>query len=95
VNFVAKCLLGLMRRYSLIGILQAHLWLLLHLPWILAKRQSVRREFRRNEREIIALMSGRMTNGESTVGRFVDRVSVAYCRIVGLRTIETLPGRAR
>jgi GT2 family glycosyltransferase len=88
LNLPAKLLFGLTRRYSLTGILQAHLWLLLHIPEILAKRYTVHREFRRDEKEVIALVSGRMTNGESAIGRLIDRLSIAYCRAVRLETIE-------
>jgi GT2 family glycosyltransferase len=80
------------RRYSFRAMVRAYWELVRGLRQILQKRKTLRQEFRADEREVIALLSGRLTQGESLLQRMADTMSLAYCRLVGIRTYEILRG---
>lgn len=88
-NVMAKVLISVFsRRWSLLGLLRAYWWFLTNVRTIHEKRQVLRRQWKISEEHVITLMSGKLTNGESVPGRFLNMLSLAYCRLVGLKTIE-------
>jgi hypothetical protein len=88
-NFVAKCAAGIVaQRYSLLAILWAHFEIVVRIPWLIRKRKLLRNNFRVREGVVISCMSGRITQGENTVGRALDHIALLYHRLVGLKTIE-------
>jgi hypothetical protein len=95
LNIAAKAAGALAGRYSPSGILQAYAWLLSHPRVIARKRESVRKDRRVGDEEVVGWMTGRLTNAETTLQRFVDWISLAYCRAVGLRTLEFFPPETR
>ena len=68
--------------------IQARLWLLRHAAWIRSRRKQVQAERRVTDHEILQLMSGRLTMLENTGGRFVNFLSLSYCRLARLQTVE-------
>lgn len=89
INFFGKLLSVLIeRRYSTLGILRAHGYFISHWRSIKEKRSRLRADFRVDERDIIQKMSGRISNGEGRLAKILDLLSLFYCRVVGLRTIE-------
>lgn len=93
-NMLAKLFVSAFSgRYSLAGILKAYFWFPMHLSWLFKKRRDLRRERTCQEHEILSLMSGKLTNGESAAGRLLNSASVFYCRMAGLRTIEIDRGK--
>lgn len=95
-NGLAKLLLGLLgRRVSFLGLMRAYGWLLFHPLIIARKRKALRVNQKVNEREVIQLMSGKLTNGDSGAARFLNSLSLLYCRLVGLKTIERTPMQFR
>ncbi|MEW6510660.1 MAG: glycosyltransferase family 2 protein [Bacteroidota bacterium] len=95
-NLVAKLMLGaLTRRHSLPGLLRAYWWLVAHPVEIAQKRRRMRAERRVNEREVISWMTGKLTNGETLPGRILNAVALAWCRLVRLKTVESLPAGLR
>lgn len=88
-NVVVKMFYALFsKRLSAIGILRCYAWLLLHLPAIRNKRRVLRREKMVPDATVIRAMSGRVSNGEHLAAEIANFCSLAYCRLVGLRTIE-------
>lgn len=75
-------------RWSFLGVIQSHVWLVTHPFTILAKRRALEVEKRVPERDVIAAMSGKLMNGENFVERAINACSLAYCRLAGLKTIE-------
>jgi GT2 family glycosyltransferase len=98
VNFFARLLMlafQLMsfrkqRRKSFIGVLHAYLWLASHVPLILEKRRSLQKEKKVDDDSVLAWMSCKVANGENLGSRFLNAAAFAYCRFVGIRTLEVL-----
>ncbi len=89
INCLAKlfgALLGL--KYSFIGLLKAYSWFFNHIPLVLKKRKNLLMERKTDETEVIRYMTAKLTNGESSIGKLINVISIFYCRIVNLRTIE-------
>lgn len=89
LNCSAKILLALLgRKYSLNGLLHAYGWFLIRIPTIMRKRSALSREKRVPDSEVIARMTGKITNGETLPGKIVNSIALAYCRLVRLKVIE-------
>ena len=82
-------------RYSAVATLQAWVWLSRHGAAISAKRKALRREFAVPEAEVVAWMTAHVTNGESIPGRVLNALATAYCKALGVRTLESLPRGTR
>lgn len=98
VNFFARLLMAAFksmrfrrqRRKSFIGILHAYLWLATHVPLILEKRRAVQMEKKVDDDRVLAWMSCKVANGENLGSRFLNAAAYAYCRLLGIRTLEAL-----
>lgn len=91
VNLVGKILLSLLpTKYSLTGILKAYGWLLWNVAQIKVKRRKLRAEQRRDDAAVLAMMTGKLTNGESALGAAVNSLSLLYCRFVSLPVREVV-----
>ena len=89
INLAMKIVVSIFsKRYSVRAILKAHLWFVTHVNDIRKKRFVIRSEQRVNEKEIIAVMSGKLFNGENIFEKIINTCSLVYCRIVRLNTIE-------
>jgi len=96
LNALAKSIASLgSSKYSTRGVLLAYGWLVAHPARVLRKRRVLRGEHTVDEREVISWMSSRLTGGETGMARLVDSLSTLYCKLVGLKTVETLPSGAR
>jgi GT2 family glycosyltransferase len=95
-SFVARSMLAVLslvmldmrRRRSLLGILEGYLWLPFHIRKLMQKRRVIQNEKRVEDEDVIALMSCKVTNAENSLGRSLNRVAFAYCRLLGIHTIE-------
>ncbi len=67
------------------GLMLAHLWVLFHLPTVAQLRSRYRSQMRVADEEVLSQMSGRL-RGE---GGFVNAITVAWCRIMGIPCYET------
>jgi GT2 family glycosyltransferase len=95
-GLVAKFIASLTRgHYSFGGLLRAYSWLLTHREWIRQKRGELQHDFKVPEKDVISWMTSWVTNGESAGGAFVNAIATAYCKLVGLDTIESLPHGTR
>ncbi len=89
VNCIVKCFASLLgMKYSMSGLLKAYAWFVFHIPMIVNKRRALQTERKVEEREVIRYMTGKLTNGESLIGKMINSISLFYCRIVNLRVIE-------
>ncbi len=82
-------------KYSLPGLIRAYFWPVMHPGYLRRRRKVLRGERRVPEREVLGWMTGRMTSGESVLGRAMNAFSIGYCRVVGLPTIERVPAGSR
>ena len=95
-NLAAKSIASLISgRYSLAAVCRAHAWVVAHPRIILRKRRALRTGFTAKDSDVTTWMTARVTQGETIPGRFANTVAMAYCRIVGLKTIEALPPGTR
>jgi GT2 family glycosyltransferase len=89
INCIAKIFASLLgMKYSFIGLLKAYGWFVIHIPLIINKRRALRSEQKVEEAKVIRYMTGKLTNGESTVGKLLNAISLLYCRIVNIKVIE-------
>lgn len=88
-NAIAKLIISVfVTRWSFAGLVQSYLYLLIHPYLIYRKRAGLKPHKKLNEQTIIALMSGKLTNGEKAFEKVLNAISLIYCRVVGLKTIE-------
>ena len=78
-------------KYSLAGLLRAYTWLLAHPGSILRKRRALVSYRRVQDADVTSWMTADLTNGESPLGRAVNGLARAYCRLARLRTLENPP----
>jgi GT2 family glycosyltransferase len=96
MNFITKMVVAsVSASYSLLAVLWAHLWIVFHIPTFTKKRKVLRRQFTVDEQDIISWMTARVANGETTPGMIANALSTRYCRLVGLKTIESMPAGTR
>ncbi|MCK9409376.1 MAG: glycosyltransferase family 2 protein [Bacteroidetes bacterium] len=89
INAVVKCCASLIgMKYSIRGIVRAYGWFFVHRDLIKQKRATLLLERKVDEKEVIRYMSGKLTNGESIIGKVINTISLAYCALVGLKVIE-------
>ena len=89
LNCLAKLFASLLgMKYSSFGLIRAYSWFIFHIPTIIDKRKALQKERVVNEKEVIRYMTGKLTNGESSIGKLINAISLFYCRIVNLQTIE-------
>jgi GT2 family glycosyltransferase len=96
-SFAARCVLAVLsslmlekrRQKSLLGVLQGYLWFPFHTKNLIQKRRAIHEEKRVKDEEVIALMSCKLTNSENPLGRILNRVAFTYCRLLGIRTVES------
>ena len=69
--------------------LRARWWILRNLFWLSNQRKQIQSRRRARDEQIFPLMSARLTMDHTTSGRWLNRVSLAYCRAIGIRTVET------
>ncbi len=92
INKVSKLALSVVsNRYSFTGLLRAYVWFVVHPGAIARKRAHLATERRVHENEVISWMTGELTNGETAPGRMLNRAALAWCRLVGLKTVDFLP----
>lgn len=89
LNTIAKVFASFVGKYHFTGVVQAYLWIGTHVRTILHKRTILGKEKHVTDNEVLAWMTARVVNGDSLLARVVNGLSVAYCKLVGLRTIET------
>jgi len=70
---------------------RARLWLVRRIKWILGTRRRMQAERRVNDRDIVRLLSGRLSMQKGVGATILNRFSLGYCRAVGLRTVEFTP----
>ncbi len=88
-NCFAKCTASIVgMKYSLSGLLKAYSWLILNFRMIKKKRSMLLHEMKVHESEVIKMMTGKMTNGESLIGKVVNVLSLFYFRLVRLNVLE-------
>jgi len=67
---------------------RGHLWLLANGREIARMRATVREEQTVAEAEVVRFMSGKIVNGDGATGRFLNLLSLIYCRLAGIRVYE-------
>ncbi len=89
LNFFIKITYSLfLRKYSLIGIIKAYLWILKHSSWIDMKSKEVNGLKSVNENEILKCLSGKIANGDNFMEKMLNSVSLTYMKLVNLKVIE-------
>ncbi|HVZ80626.1 MAG TPA: glycosyltransferase family 2 protein [bacterium] len=80
---------GLVMSFStLVGTLLAAGWILFHTKLVLEKRRVLQEKRKVPDREILGLVSGRVVSDNVPMSRLLNILSLAYCRLVGLKVLE-------
>ena len=88
--FLADLLRGRFRRaisYATLNV-RARWWILRRFAWISARRREIQSRRSASDASIFPLMSGRLAMDDSRSGRWLNRLSMSYCRLAGIRTVE-------
>lgn len=75
-------------KYSFKGLVAAYFWFPLNLNLISNKRSNLKELMKVDENQIIKLMTCKLTNGESKIGRLINNISRLYFYLVRIKTIE-------
>lgn len=95
-SMVAKLFMGIFSpRHSIWAVARSYGWILGRPLQLRRKRRALRSERQIPDREVISWMTAKLTNGESVAGKAINSGAVLYCRLMGLRTIESLPPGSR
>jgi len=88
-NLKLKILLSLLPgKYSLKGVLKAYLWIISNNAWINKQRESVKRNKKVDEADIIRLLSGKYANGNNIFEKTLNVLMLLYCKLTGIKTVE-------
>jgi GT2 family glycosyltransferase len=68
--------------------LKSRIWLLSHAGWLSLMRGKIQSVRKIPDASLVSLMSGRFTMKTGRLASFANLVSLAYCRLVGLITVE-------
>ncbi len=82
---VLKILLSILAaRKSLKGILRSYFWFAVHAKWVARRRSEIQSSRKVPDREIMALMSSKVYDSDSTLAGAVNRASRWYAQLTGL-----------
>jgi hypothetical protein len=70
------------------GVLFSVLWIVTHPLAIYRKRKAIQRTRKRSDDRIVPCLSGRVVDDKGAGSRFLNLISLSYCRFVGLDVIE-------
>lgn len=70
--------------------LRSYFWFLLNLEKIFDKRRRIQKLRRVDDNEITKHMTCKIMAEKGKISKFLNGVSEVYCRIVGLKTLETI-----
>jgi len=88
-NFFLKLARSIVdKKYSFRGLLKAYGWIFSNTGWIRNKRSILPRYNSKQERCVLELISGKIFNGDNILEKFVNSLSILYCRIVSLKVLE-------
>ncbi len=88
-NILSKILLSLFKKkYSLLGIIRAHLWLSIHPVFILKERKKIKPFIKIKYHNVLKYLTCKIFNGENRFENIINKISFFYCKVTGLRTVE-------
>jgi GT2 family glycosyltransferase len=76
------------KKYSFTGILKSYLWFLKNIKWIKLQRKEIAKYKRVDEKEIIKLLSSKMSNENGLIDKVFNKISLIYCKLTGIKVIE-------
>lgn len=93
-NFMLKLFASfVVTKYSSKGLIQAYFWLLSNYKQINLWRSDLNKIKRSDENIVLNFLSGKIFNGSNAFERFINRISLGYCRLVRLPVIENIKSR--
>gem|GEM_PF-1338370 len=84
---------GLLGSRSVRGMLQGWIWPVFHMPEVMRKRRAIQEKRRVSDQDILKAMSGKLTNSPGRAGTLLNRISLSYCRLMGLGVLELQQNR--
>jgi hypothetical protein len=80
---------------KLVGTLLGTAWIGFHPGWLEKTRLEIQKKRQVVDERVLAMLSGRILEGEGKRARFANLLSLVYCRLVQLPVLESgdpLPG---
>ncbi|MEO8209284.1 MAG: glycosyltransferase family 2 protein [bacterium] len=88
-NFFLKLFASLVsKKYSAAQLVKAYLWLLSNHRWIQNERKNLNSIKKVSDDNVLKFLSGKIFNNGNIFEKFVNSVSLFYCRLTGIRVIE-------
>jgi GT2 family glycosyltransferase len=75
-------------KYSFTGLFKAYWWLISHYTWIKKQREALANIKNVNERAVLSYISCKLFNGDNVAEKFINFLSLLYCRLFMLNVIE-------
>lgn len=89
-NLMSKSLASMVsENYYLSEVVKAYLWLIFQRRWIGEKRIELNKIKTVEEDEVMRFISGKVFNGNNFFEKTANALSLFYCRITGIRVLET------
>lgn len=88
-NFFMKLTLSFIsKKYSAIQLVKAYWWILTNFKWIRNERLILNKLKTADQNSVLNFISCKIFNGENFAERFINSVSLIYCKLVNLKTLE-------
>lgn len=88
-NFFMKLALSLIsKKYSAIQLVKAYWWLLTNFTWIRNERNILNNLKTADQNSVLKYISCKIFNGENIPERIINSLSLFYCKVVNLKTLE-------
>lgn len=88
-NFFLKLFASLFsEKYSAIQLLKAYWWLISNRHWIKKERMQLSSLKTVSDDKVLKYISGRVFNGNNTAEKIINKISVLYCKLTGIRILE-------
>lgn len=90
INLKLKFIVYMFRKkYDSLTVLKSYFWLIKNKKWITEQRKIMNEKKIIPENEVLKFISCKLFNGNNLFERFVNFISLLYCKLTGIKTIET------
>lgn len=90
-NFWTKFLLSFFSpQYSTKGLIKAYIWLVTNPAWIKQHRRLLHGYVKTPENDVLSYISGKVFNGDNAFEKFLNSMSVLYCKVLRLKIFEVV-----
>lgn len=88
-NFFLKLIASVFSaKYSAGQLLKAYVWIFINHKKIYVMRETITKEKKVNDNEVLQFLSGKIFNGDGLLQKFVNAIFIFYCKVTKIRILE-------